>query len=319
MKYPIRQKYFKSYDGTKIGYQVVGEGSEPFILCNGLGGTMIAWSPLYDELGDRFRFITWDYRGLFTSACPKDYGTLTIPGHVHDLAALLAHEKIATAFFGGWSMGVQVLLEHYKAAPDAFRGIFMINGTSGNPFHTALNSPLSRYILPRVNELAKKVMPALEPHIKPLAKLVIDRKGFVKILCILGMTHERIRADIIKKIATDMMETNLSMYHEIVTHLAEHSAADVLPHIRVPTLIISGTRDIVTPSRLAEDMAEKIPNAELMIVNEGSHYVLLEFPDIVSKRLRRFLEEHFPMTRPKRKLSAKRKIPPRKKLVPNVK
>jgi pimeloyl-ACP methyl ester carboxylesterase len=212
-------------------------------------------------------------------------------------------------------MGVQVLLEYYKMAPEIFRGIFIINGTSGNPFHTALNSPLSRYILPRVNELAKRVMPMLEPHIKPLAKLVIDRKGFVRILCMLGMTHERIRSDIIKKIATDMMETNLSMYHEIITHLAEHSAADVLPHIRVPTLIISGTRDIVTPSRLAEGMAEKIPGAELMIVNEGSHYTLLEFPDIVAKRLRRFLSEHFPAARVQAKASALRKKGLKKKTV----
>lgn len=292
MPYPIIQKEFTTKDGTRIGYQIAGKGKEDFILCNGLGGTMIAWSPIYNTLGDRYRFITWDYRGLFTSGAPQDKATLTIPHHARDLEELMQREKIKSAHFGGWSMGVQVMLEFYRFGENRIRSLFAINGTYGNPFHTALNSPLSKFVLPLLNDLMKKVMPKIQQHIKPLAKTVVDKTEFTKILSALGLTHERIQSDIIKQIVADMMETDLALYHEILTHLAEHDASDILPHVRVPTLVIAGTNDAMTPSTVAETMAQRIPHAELMIINNGSHYTMLEFPDIVVKRLSQFLREH---------------------------
>ncbi|MBI4411332.1 MAG: alpha/beta hydrolase [Deltaproteobacteria bacterium] len=289
--FPIVQKTVKSADGTKIGYQVIGSGEKTIILCNGLGGTVVAWKPLYSRFADRYRFVAWDYRGLFTSDPPSDEARMTIPDHVADLKAIVKKEKITKAVVAGWSMGVQVCLESYRHLPSLFEGIILLNGTYGSPFDTALNSPLSRYILPKVNELAQKIVPAVQPAIKPLAIRLIDWKGLINLISKLGLVNENLNSEIFQEVARGMLQTDLKMYHEIMSHLSEHDASDLLPKIKAPTLIMAGDSDLLTPVKVAEKMAKVIPHAQLLIIPGGTHYCILEFPEIINLRVEKFLSE----------------------------
>lgn len=297
----VRQKKVKSYDGTSIGYQVIGDGDRVIVLCNGLGGSAIAWKPLYDSFGDRYKFISWDYRGLFRSDPPQDEAKLTIQDHTADLDAVLKKEGVREALIAGWSMGVQVCLEYYRQNAAVFAGIFLLNGTYGYPFDTALNNPLSRYILPKVNELAQKIVPAVQPTLKPIANRLIDWKGFIGLISKLGLVHENLDSEIFQEVAREMMSADLEMYHKIMKHLAEHDAEGVLATIKVPTLIIAGDDDMITPVRVAEKMAADISKAELFIVPCGTHYSLLEFPEILTLRVEKFLDDHYPSTEPAQK------------------
>lgn len=292
MTYTVKQKFLKSFDGTRIGYQLVGKGKKPFVLCNGLGGNTITWTPLYEAFGDRFTFLTWDYRGLYTSDYPEDPKSLAIPYHVKDLEAILKKEKIKKTSFGGWSMGVQVCLEYYRNHASQYQGMFLLNGTSGYPFDTALNAPLTKYLIPQINKVITAFLPALQPRIRPLAKHVINHKDFINIIVKLGLVREGLNSDVFRQVAHGLMESQLHHLHEILDHLGKHDASDVLTQITVPTLIIAGHHDILTPSSTAEFMAKKIPNAEFFVVNNGSHYSLLEYPDLINKRLEQFFKEH---------------------------
>src|SRR4029079_18878730 len=59
----LNQREVRARDGTRIGYQVRGEGP-CVVLANGLGGTYITFKHLYETLGD-YKTICWDYRGLY--------------------------------------------------------------------------------------------------------------------------------------------------------------------------------------------------------------------------------------------------------------
>jgi len=290
--YPIQQKTLKSFDNTKIGYQVVGQGKKTIVLCNGLGGSAIAWKPLYDHFGKEYRFIMWDYRGLFHSDPPADLSHMTIEHHTTDLECILKKEKVSKAIVGGWSMGVQVCLEYYRHNPKLYKGMLLINGTYGYPFDTALNNPLSRFILPVVNQLAKKIAPVVQPTLKPLAVKIIDWKGLIKLISRLGLVHKNLDSEIFQQVAKEMVQTDLKMYHEIMRHLSEHDASDLLPTIKVPTLIIAGDEDLITPVKVAEKMARDIPEAELFVLPHGTHYSILEFSEMINMRVNRFLSEH---------------------------
>lgn len=309
----IQQKYIKSFDGTKIGYQVVGKGKTPFVLCNGLGGSMIAWSPIYERFYDDFKFIAWDYRGLFTSNVPDNLATLAIPYHVMDLEHILKKERVNKAIVGGWSMGVQVALELFSARPGLFAALFLINGTFGYPLKTAFNSPLTRYIVPTLNQLIKKVAPVIQPKLGPIAKYVVNRDEFLQIVANLGLAHKNLNSKIFRAIAHDILETNLAVYHEVLDQLALHDAEHILEEIYVPTLLIAGAKDRMTPHHAAEKMARKIRGAELFVLNEGSHYSLLEFPDEINQRLEQFLKEHAFL----KKSQAKKKAVKKKKTMTN--
>ncbi|HYO67799.1 MAG TPA: alpha/beta hydrolase, partial [Archangium sp.] len=73
---------------------------------------------------------------------------------------------------------------------------------------------------------------------------------------------------------------------------AHHSAWDHLPHVDVPTLIVAGERDKFTPAWLSRRMAAHIPDAEFMMVPQGTHAAPLEHRDLVELRVERFLREH---------------------------
>ena len=71
----------------------------------------------------------------------------------------------------------------------------------------------------------------------------------------------------------------------------EHSAADLLPRVDVPALVIAGDNDSFTPPRYAEEMAASLPQGELCMVSGGTHVVPLERPEFVRDRIERFLRE----------------------------
>ncbi|MBX7147632.1 alpha/beta hydrolase [bacterium] len=290
-KYKVIQKTFKSFDDTEIGYQVVGNGSEVIFLFNGLGGNITAWMPLINAFGENYKFVTWDYRGLFKSKPPKDIKKLRIEDHVRDAEILIEKEKIKKARVVGWSMGVQVALEYYRDHASFYESMVLMNGTYGFPFDTALNSPILKYILPTVNDLAKKIAPKIQPTIMPIAHKVMDSEAFMELVIKLGLVHANLDRAVFKDVAKDMVTCDLLMYHEILTHLSEHDASNVLPKVKVPVLVIGGGEDRLTPVVTAEKMAHKISTSELLIIPNGTHYSILEFPDIINLRVKQFWDE----------------------------
>jgi pimeloyl-ACP methyl ester carboxylesterase len=56
-------------------------------------------------------------------------------------------------------------------------------------------------------------------------------------------------------------------------------------------LVIVGERDLVTPRPIAEPLARQIPGVELFVVRGATHFVLLEFPELVNLRVEKFLRE----------------------------
>lgn len=73
--------------------------------------------------------------------------------------------------------------------------------------------------------------------------------------------------------------------------MALHSAEDVLEKVKVPTLVIAGERDIFTPLWLSEEMADRIPGAQLLIIPQGSHAALVEQPQLLCLAVEKFLRE----------------------------
>jgi pimeloyl-ACP methyl ester carboxylesterase len=70
-----------------------------------------------------------------------------------------------------------------------------------------------------------------------------------------------------------------------------HCADDLLPRIRVPTLVIAGARDEFVPLARLHDMASAIPGARWAVFDEATHALPAEFPDEVSERIAAFFDE----------------------------
>ena len=68
---------------------------------------------------------------------------------------------------------------------------------------------------------------------------------------------------------------------------ADHRA--LLAKLDIPTLVLCGRTDQVTPLELSQEAAALIPNARLVVVDQAGHWAPLEQPQIVSAELRRLL------------------------------
>ncbi|MBE3589215.1 MAG: alpha/beta hydrolase [Firmicutes bacterium] len=79
-------------------------------------------------------------------------------------------------------------------------------------------------------------------------------------------------------------------YRDLLACDAFDRLAD-LPRLRVPTLVIQGDRDLMTPLKYGQRLAEAIPGARLVVVEEAGHLVHAQRPGPVNRAVRAFLEE----------------------------
>lgn len=68
-----------------------------------------------------------------------------------------------------------------------------------------------------------------------------------------------------------------------------HDTRGLLNRIHVPTLIMVGKHDQLTPPRTVEKLESEIPNAKLLILDEGGHGLYWEVPDSFNKAVLDFL------------------------------
>ncbi|MER5498816.1 MULTISPECIES: alpha/beta fold hydrolase [unclassified Streptomyces] len=80
--------------------------------------------------------------------------------------------------------------------------------------------------------------------------------------------------------------TPIDVVAEFYPAFTEHDKSAALPAFRdVPVLILAGDKDLVTPASHSEAIADRLPDAELVIVPDAGHLVMLEHPETVTDRL----------------------------------
>lgn len=278
-------------DGVDIAYAVEGASGAPWVvLANGLGGSAEAWRGIIDYLGDRYRFLTWDYRGLYGSGRPSPdvdaaYG---VDRHAADLEAVLDAEGISRARFIGWSFGAQVIFEALRRMPARVANLVLVNGTYGRPIDTLTPLPGVAAAIPPVLDLLRRAhgLAAL------VTRRTIGRPQAVAWLKRVGLVGSAATDARIEALARSFATLDLEPFFRIVKAAGQHDAEAVLSTIGVPALIIAGDRDPFTPRELAHQMARRIPEAETLIVPGGTHYVPVEYPELVSLRIERFYRAH---------------------------
>lgn len=280
----VEQRYVTARDGTRIGYQVRGEGP-PIVLANGLGGTYIAFRHIYDAL-DGYRAICWDYRGLYTSAAPADPRANTIAHQVDDLDAILAQEGVGDFVVIGWSMGVQVGFETIRRMRERVRGMFAIDGTYGRPFRTVMGSRLVGRIIPMLLRLVR----AQAELAGRATKIIAGSDALIAAMKRVGLVSDAIDVEIFRAVAAGFHQIDWRIYSDLLTRLDEHDAEDVLATIDVPVSIATGDRDLMTPPATAEHMHRAIRGSRLVVIEGGSHYTPVEYPAILVDELGRLLD-----------------------------
>lgn len=286
--FELERQTFEAADGTLLAYYDTGGHKPPVVLANGLGGPISSWRHQIDYLRDRYRIVSWDYRGLYGSARPAgDPPRVDVPVQVDDLERLLEATRIGRAAFIGWSMGVQVLLEFYGRHPDQVSHLVLINGTYGRPLQTVA-VPLAARIVPVIIDRARRFH-RLGSAVLGHASRWPETALWLKRLKLMGHTLDE---EVFRDLAREFATLDLDLYLRTLRALGDHDATDVLEKISVPTLVITGDHDAFTPRQLAQQMARRIPGGEILIVRGATHYAAIEYPELVNLRIEKFFREH---------------------------
>ncbi len=284
----VRHHFVESRDGTRLAVSEAGLFDGPtMVLCNGLGGNFDAWRPLAEHFAGTWRIVSWDYRGLFGSSAPRDPHAYGIDRHCDDLEDVLQALGIRTAVVIGWSMGVQVAFETYRRRPELFQALIQINGTHGRPFETAFRADWMRTAAPPMLALLEHASPV----IGTLGPLAVATRFPLALAKIVGLASPTLDERVFFHVAREYVRLDFVAYSRIFKALGDHDTRDVLPTITVPTLLITGQKDLFTPVELSRRMSVQIPDAELMIVRGGTHYTPIEYPMVVNLRIAKFLRE----------------------------
>lgn len=280
----------RSSDGTVIAYYVAPAprpDAPVLVLAAGLGGHHRAWSPLVAHLGDRFRILTWDYRGLFGSArppaatAPEPYA---MAWQLRDLEAVLAAEGVEQFGLVGWSLGVQVALEAYARRPERVSSLVLLAGTAGGALHRLT-------VWPGLGALLRGALGLLAHGNRPLAAVANApglRRLLIRLLTREGLLAASTNAELASWLVADLADLDLQAFALTLQATAEHDASCLLPAVAAPTLLVAGDHDPLTPPGLVRQMARQIPDSEVHLVTGAGHYLCVELPDLVNHLLDRF-------------------------------
>jgi pimeloyl-ACP methyl ester carboxylesterase len=231
--------------------------------------------------------LSWDYRGLYGSEIPSNPNALRIADHAQDALCLLREEKAERAAIVGWSMGVQVGLEVFRAAPERVASIAMLNGVAGRPWDYVFNLNLIGRLLPPFLRSLRSAPRAIEAVVRQATRLP-DPGQWIKRV---GLAAGTLDAQVVDELVEKFRTLDMDVFIRLLEKMGEHDGWDLLPSIDVPVLIVAGSRDVFTPRSAAERMARRTRGSEIMIIPGATHYAALEYPEMINLRLEKFLRE----------------------------
>jgi pimeloyl-ACP methyl ester carboxylesterase len=197
----------------------------------------------------------------------------------------------------GHSMGGQTILEAYRRFPERIAALVFVTA----PYESAMRTFYGRDVtrLTQAVDRAVRLLPRPVPVLAWRALLLTDP----------AVPHTLGR--LVRALGPDARVEDLAAYYRhlgfldplVVLRTAEamraHSAAQVLPTVRVPALVLAADLDTFCPLGIAETMAERMPNAQLVVIEGAGHAAIVEKAEEVNAAVRRFLERHFTGPRPR--------------------
>lgn len=276
----------KGYDLTinvnkfNLSYDDVGEGTTPIIFLHGFPFDKTMWNEQLEFLKSSFRLIACDIRGFGKST--DETSTLSIDLFADDLIQFMDILQIDKAIVCGLSMGGFIALNAQKKYPNRFEALILCD---------------TQCIADTVEVKAKRYKIIDEIKMNGVTNF---NEGFIK-----NVFHKdsiNNKKEVVEQLRSVVFANSQHIISEGLRVLANRSATcSTLSEINIPTLIICGREDEVTPLIQSEFMNTNIKRAIIEIIDNAGHVSNLEQPQEFNKHLSNFLAMLINIVPPKEK------------------
>jgi pimeloyl-ACP methyl ester carboxylesterase len=258
-------------------------------FCLRMGAFHFQRMRLSDEWGPQVRMIFYDQRGHGRSgeAPPETYTVTQLGKDLETVLQVIApHGPIVLV---GHSMGGMTVLSHARQFPRHYGGRITgaaliasaAEGVAQSPLGEILNNPA----LEAVRRAARSA-PKLAQRGRNVTRSVIG-----PILRAASYSDVNVSRSVVGFSEKMMLDTPIPTMVEFLRALEVHDeTAGLRTLTKIPTLIVCGDHDLLTPAEYSKRMADALPDSELVIVGRAGHLVLLATPEPINDGLVRLVK-----------------------------
>ena len=253
--------------GLNIAYRRAGEGA-PLVLLHGGPTNGREWRNQLEGLSDAFTVVAWDMPGTGGSDDPPDH--FAPRDYADCLAEFIGRLGLRHPHVLGLSFGSGLALELYRWHPEIPRSLVLASAYAG-----------------WAGSLPPEAVAQRKAAMARMIDLPPDAWAHEWLPTLLTQAAS---ADVVDELSAVLAEFHPAGQRALLeSGWTEHDVRDVLPHIKVPTLLLYGDRDVRSPAAVAEAMHAQIPGSQLVFMPGVGHIGHLEMPDRFNAEVRRFL------------------------------
>ncbi len=247
------------YNADIYYYAYHNEDTEriPVVLIHGAGGNHLHW-PIQIRRLPEYKVYALDLPGHGKS---KGHGWQQISYYSEQVIAWMDEVGLHKAVLVGHSMGGAIALDMALQYPQRIRGLALVG--------TGANLPVNDTFLENTSH---------ETTFQSVVEMLTSW-GFN-----LGADPQ-----LVQTARKQMLETRPTILHGDFAACADFDVRDRLEEITCPTQVICGSEDKLTPIRHSQYLADHIVSAELAVIPDAGHMVMLEKPEHVAATLEEFL------------------------------
>lgn len=258
-----------SVKGMEFNYVAHGVGPT-LVLIHAFPLNLRMWEPQIKALSDVCHVVAMDLRGFGASQTTDgDFILEDLARDVQQLMYKLGHQRI---ILGGLSMGGYVALQFLKLFPDQVRGLILADTRA---WPDTPEGREKRFAM--IDEVNARGVRGLAQSFPQNAVSQVTAGG---------------RPELVDRLKTWILDTEPATIVGAQRAMANRpDFTDLLPHIKVPTLVMVGEEDAITPPAEAERMAQLIHGAQLAKVPGAGHLSNLENPEAFNQAVKAFMHQ----------------------------
>lgn len=248
--------YELTVDGLRIGYERSGDGPLLLLLHGFVSDGRTTWRSQIEALSDQFTVVAWDAPGAGASSDPPE--TLGMSGYADLVAGFVDQLGLGRPHVAGLSFGGALALAYYRRDPAGPRSLVLASAYAG--WAGSLPRDESEHRLQQAMVLAALSPPEFVDALLP------------------SMFSDSTTAEVVEDFGASMLTFHPAGFRAMARASAEN-LRDVLPHIRVPTLLVYGDSDVRAPRHVAEDLRAAISGSRLVVLQGAGHLCNIEAPE----------------------------------------